>query len=81
MERATPTTCFGERVMSMESTARQTAHWLRELAAEFSGWRFGLGGSGHWWAVRGNDLVRSRTIEDLRTRLNELAAERAGGHG
>jgi hypothetical protein len=61
--------------MSMESTARQTARWLRELAAEFSGWRFGRGGSGHWWAVRGNELVRTRNIDELRTRLYELAAE------
>jgi hypothetical protein len=63
-----------ERVMSMESTAWQTAHRLEELAAEFSGWRFGLGGSGHWWAVRGNDLVRSRNVEELRSRLHEMAA-------
>jgi hypothetical protein len=61
--------------MSMESIARQIAHRLEELAAEFTGWRFGRGGSGHWWAVRGNDLVRSRNVEDLRTRLYELAAQ------
>jgi hypothetical protein len=59
----------------MESTAAQTAHWLRELAAEFSGWRIGRGGSGHWWAVRGNELVRTRNVEELRTRLHELAAQ------
>jgi hypothetical protein len=62
--------------MSMESTARQTAQWLRELAAEFTGWRFGRGGSGHWWAVRGNELIRTPHIEELRARLSELAAER-----
>ncbi len=61
--------------MSMESTARQTAHWLGELTAEFAGWRFGLGGSGHWWAVRGNELVRTRNVEELRIRLHELASE------
>lgn len=61
--------------MSMEFTARQTAHWLKELAAEFAGWRFGRGGSGLWWAVRGNELVRTRNVEELRTRLHELAAQ------
>jgi hypothetical protein len=63
--------------MSMESVARQTAARVRELTAEFAGWRFGRGGSGHWWAVRGNELVRTRTVEELRSRLRELA----GQHG
>lgn len=63
--------------MSMESTAVQTARWLRELAAEFSGWRIGRGGSGHWWAVRGNELVRTRNVEELRTRLHEIAAQQS----
>jgi hypothetical protein len=61
--------------MSMESIARQTAQAVRELTAEFSGWRIGRGGSGHWWAVRGNELVRSPNIEELRARLYELAAQ------
>jgi hypothetical protein len=59
--------------MGMEHTAQQIAHWLTELAAEFAGWRIGRGGSGHWWAVRGNELVRALTAEDLRLRLHELA--------
>jgi hypothetical protein len=59
--------------MSMEHTSQQVARRLTELAAEFSGWRIGRGGSGHWWAVRGNQLVRSLTSEDLRLRLQELA--------
>lgn len=60
--------------MGMDSIARQTAQRLRELAAEFSEWRFGRGGSGLWWAVRGNELVRTRNVEELRSRLTELAA-------
>jgi hypothetical protein len=58
----------------MEHTAQQIAHRIKELAAEFAGWRIGRGGSGHWWAVRGNQLIRSLTAEDLRARLQELAA-------
>jgi hypothetical protein len=64
--------------MSTDFSARQTAQRVRELAAEFSGWRIGRGGSGLWWAVRGNELVRSGDVEELRTRLNELGA--AGQH-
>jgi hypothetical protein len=60
--------------MSMEHTAQQIAHRLTELTAEFAGWRIGRGGSGHWWAVRDNQLVRSLNAEDLRLRLQELAA-------
>ncbi|MGI8336635.1 hypothetical protein ACRYCC_42395 [Actinomadura scrupuli] len=59
--------------MSMEHTSQQVARRLTELTAEFAGWRIGRGGSGHWWAVRGNQLVRSLTSEDLRLRLLELA--------
>jgi hypothetical protein len=59
--------------MGMEHTAQQIAHRLTELTAEFAGWRIGWGGSGHWWAVRGNELVRTLTAEDLRLRLRELA--------
>ncbi|MDX6433760.1 MAG: hypothetical protein QOE54_6126 [Streptosporangiaceae bacterium] len=57
----------------MEHTSQQVARRLTELTAEFTGWRIGRGGSGHWWAVRGNQLVRSLTAEDLRLRLLELA--------
>jgi hypothetical protein len=59
--------------MSMEHTAQQVARRLTELTAEFAGWRIGRGGSGHWWAVRGNELVRSPNAEDLRLRLHEMA--------
>jgi hypothetical protein len=62
--------------MSTNFSARQTAQRVRELAAEFSGWRIGRGGSGLWWAVRGNELVRSSDVEELRSRLYELAAAR-----
>jgi hypothetical protein len=61
--------------MSMEFIARHTAQLLRELTTEFSGWRIGRGGSGHWWAVRGNELVRTPNVEELRARLYELAAQ------
>lgn len=55
-----------------------TAQRLSELSAEFTGWRIGRGGSGHWWAVRGNELVRTLNIEELRARLHELAAVQQG---
>lgn len=55
-----------------EQTAQQVARRLTELTTEFAGWRIGRGGSGHWWAVRGNELVRSLDVEELRTRLREL---------
>lgn len=58
----------------MEQTGQQVTHRLTELTAEFTGWRIGRGGSGHWWAVRGNELVRTPNIEELRSRLRELAA-------
>jgi hypothetical protein len=64
--------------MSMEHTAQQATRRLTELTAEFAGWRIGRGGSGVWWAVRGNDLVRAVNVEDLRTRLRELAAGQLG---
>ncbi|MBA9006973.1 hypothetical protein HNR21_005855 [Actinomadura cellulosilytica] len=60
----------------MEETAMVT-HRLGELAAEFSGWRFGRGGSGYWWAVRGNELVRTLSLDELRARLNELSSTTA----
>ena len=62
--------------MSMEHTAQQVAHRLTELTAEFAGWRIGRGGSGHWWAVRGNERVRTPNVEELRTRLREIATVR-----
>jgi hypothetical protein len=58
----------------MEQVAQQIARRLAELTAEFAGWRIGRGGSGHWWAVRGNELVRTLNVEELRIRLRELAA-------
>lgn len=65
-----------KRSMSMlkgvEHTA-QVTHRIKELTAEFAGWRIGRGGSGHWWAIRGNEIVRSLNVEDLRTRLRELS--------
>lgn len=60
----------------MQQTARNEAARLTELAAEFTGWRIGRGGSGHWWAVRGNELVRTPDVEDLRVRLRRLTASR-----
>ncbi|MBC6464065.1 hypothetical protein [Actinomadura alba] len=60
--------------MSMEHTAQQVTHRLTELTTEFAGWRIGRGGSGNWWAVRGNELVRTVNVEELRARLRELAA-------
>jgi hypothetical protein len=56
---------------AVEQTVQHVAQRLAELTAEFSGWRIGRGGSGHWWAVRGNELVRSLDAEELRTRLQE----------
>ena len=58
----------------MEQVAQQIARRLAELTAEFAGWRIGRGGSGHWWAVRGNDFVRTLIVEELRVRLREIAA-------
>ncbi|GAA2575539.1 hypothetical protein SMC26_13005 [Actinomadura fulvescens] len=58
--------------MSIEQTAWHDADRLLELSVEFAGWRLGRGGSGHWWAVRGNELVRTLSIEELRARLHEI---------
>jgi hypothetical protein len=63
--------------MHMEEIAERSAGQLRELAAEHSGWRFGVGGSGHWWAVRGNDCVRALSPEELGAKLEQHLA--AGG--
>ncbi|SEG61507.1 hypothetical protein SAMN04489712_107219 [Thermomonospora echinospora] len=65
----------------MDSTTAQVTHRLGELSAEFSGWRIGRGGSGHWWAVRGNELVRTRNVDELRARLHELTSSGAPGQG
>ncbi|GAA3237593.1 hypothetical protein GCM10010468_72590 [Actinocorallia longicatena] len=54
----------------MEYSAQQT---LAELTDEFAGWRIGRGGSGHWWAVRENDLIRTPHVEELRATLTSLA--------
>lgn len=63
----------------MEHTTAQVVHRLGELSAEFAGWRIGRGGSGHWWAVRGNELVRTRDVDELRARLCELSAADPAG--
>ncbi|RSN67954.1 MULTISPECIES: hypothetical protein [Actinomadura] len=62
--------------MGIQQTARHDGDRLGELSAEFTGWRIGRGGSGHWWAVRGNDLVRTPDVEELRVRLREFATVR-----
>ncbi|MFD0686527.1 hypothetical protein [Actinomadura fibrosa] len=64
--------------MGIEQTALHVADRLRELSAEFAGWRIGRGGSGQWWAVRGNDLVRTPDVEELRVRLHEFTAAGRG---
>lgn len=48
---------------------------LSGLSTEFDGWHFGRGGSGQWWAVRGNDLVRTASVEELRHRVRELSVQ------
>jgi hypothetical protein len=58
--------------MSIDRTGWRESDQLTELSSEFAGWRIGRGGSGHWWAVRGNDLVRTPDLNELRARLIEL---------
>jgi hypothetical protein len=58
--------------MGTQQSARYDADRIGELAAEFADWRIGRGGSGRWWAVRGNDLVRASDVEELRVRLHEM---------
>jgi hypothetical protein len=58
--------------MSSQQPALHDGDRLGELMSEFAGWRIGRGGSGHWWAVRGNELVRTLNVEELRARLQEL---------
>ena len=57
--------------MHMEEIVDRSARQLEELAADYSGWRFGLGGSGHWWAVRRNEFVRALSREELEVRLKQ----------
>jgi hypothetical protein len=64
----------GTRPMGVQQSARHDADRIGELSAEFAGWRIGRGGSGLWWAVRGNDLVRTADVEELRVRLHEMTA-------
>ncbi|MFC5180987.1 hypothetical protein [Actinomadura harenae] len=54
---------------------------LVQLTSEFDGWHFGRGGSGRWWAVRGNDLVRAESVEELRHRVRELGPREFAGRG
>ncbi|GAA1542916.1 hypothetical protein GCM10009678_26810 [Actinomadura kijaniata] len=63
--------------MGVQRTAWHEGDHVRDLAAEFAGWRIGRGGSGHWWAVRGNQLVRTLNVDELRIRLKELDGLRA----
>jgi hypothetical protein len=62
--------------MGIKQSACQETSRLAQLSDEFSGWRIGRGGSGHWWAVRGNELVRTPDFEELRARLHERSAAR-----
>lgn len=64
----------GSESMSMRHIVDRSDGRLQELAAGYSGWRFGLGGSGHWWAVRGNDFFRALSPEELKSRLDEHLA-------
>ena len=61
----------------MEEIIQRVARQLQELADGYSGWRFGLGGSGHWWAVRRNECVRALSREELEVKLQQhMAADR-----
>nr|BFE34720.1 hypothetical protein GCM10010200_069710 [Actinomadura rugatobispora] len=62
--------------MGIQRTAWHESDQLTELSAEFTGWRIGRGGSGHWWAVRGDELVRTPDVDELRARLYELGENR-----
>jgi hypothetical protein len=66
--------------MTVDQSAQHIAHRLKQLAGEFTGWRIGRGGSGHWWAVRGNDLIRTPDVEELAARLREQCAEKITGN-
>lgn len=53
----------------MEEIIRPAGRQLQELANHYSGWRFGVGGSGHWWAVRRNECLRALSREELEDKL------------
>ncbi|RAY11998.1 hypothetical protein DPM19_26995 [Actinomadura craniellae] len=63
----------------MEYTAQHVAQQLTELTAEFAGWRIGRGGSGNWWAVRGNEIIRTGSADELRARLGEISTAQPAG--
>ncbi|MFI6523055.1 hypothetical protein ACIBF1_46390 [Spirillospora sp. NPDC050679] len=65
--------------MSIQQTAWHETDHVSELTTEFADWRIGRGGSGHWWAVRGNELVRTLDVAELRVRLRELDPDRRRG--
>jgi len=52
----------------------QRSRQLQELTAAYSGWKFGLGGSGHWWAVRRNEFLRALSKEELEAKLRQHIA-------
>lgn len=60
----------------MEDIVQRASRQLQELAAAYSGWKFGLGGSGHWWAVRRNDCLRALSKEELEAKLRRHIAAR-----
>lgn len=57
--------------MQMKEIVDRSSRQLEELAADYSEWRFGLGGSGHWWAVRRNEFVRALSREELEMKLKQ----------
>lgn len=63
----------------MEKIVQPASRQLQELAGAFDGWKFGLGGSGHWWAVRRNECLRALSREELEAKLREhLEAKQEG---
>lgn len=60
----------------MEDIVQRASRQLQELTAAYSGWKFGLGGSGHWWAVRRNDCLRALSKEELEAKLRHHIATR-----
>jgi hypothetical protein len=55
--------------MHMEEIIQPAGRQLQELTDDYDGWRFGLGGSGHWWAVRRNECLRALSREELEAKL------------
>jgi hypothetical protein len=53
----------------MEEIVQPAGRQLQELANDYDGWKFGLGGSGHWWAVRRNECLRALSREELEAKL------------